>query len=125
MSASKTNLSFFEKIFEKIREFLQNTKRIVRVARRPSAHEVRLIARVSGIGILIVGVVAYLIQILGTIVNQFFKPASSSSSTTALIVTIILSIYTYMPAILMNLAASPWLLLMPLGLGLIVRSYKH
>ncbi len=58
---------------DRIRDFWQNTKRIVRVARRPTFQEVRLIARVSGIGILLVGAVAYLLQILGSFTSTFFK----------------------------------------------------
>ncbi|HME53209.1 MAG TPA: protein translocase SEC61 complex subunit gamma [Candidatus Lokiarchaeia archaeon] len=122
MSAQSSKPSFADKI----RIFGQNVKRVIRVARRPTAHEVRLIARVSGIGILIVGVVAYLIQIVGTLVNQFFNPTSSSSSSSSiLIVPIIMSICNCLPAILLNLAASPLLLTIPFGLGLIVRSFKH
>lgn len=119
MSSQTSKPSFIDKI----RIFIQNVKRIIRVARRPTAHEVNLIARVSGIGILIVGAVAYLLQILGTLVNQFFNP--STSSTTVIIVNIILSFGTYLPAIISNLSASPLLLTIPAGVALIVRSTRH
>ena len=55
---------------DKLKDFFSNTKRIVRVARRPTGKEVRLIARVSGIGILICGGLAFLIQILGKIIQN-------------------------------------------------------
>ncbi len=58
---------------ERLRDFVSNTKRIIRVARRPTLQEVNLIARVSGIGILLVGAVAYLLQILGSFTDTFFK----------------------------------------------------
>ena len=66
-------------IVDKVKDFITNTKRVVRVARRPTAKEVNLIARVSGIGILIVGGISFLIQILGNLVNQFFQPPDENA----------------------------------------------
>ena len=55
-------------------------KRVITVARRPTPKEVELIARVSGIGILIVGGVAFLIQILGRLTDQFFQGGDEESA---------------------------------------------
>ena len=76
---------------DKLRDFWTNTKRVVRVARRPTFQEVRLIARVSGIGILIVGGVSFLIQILGNLVNQFFTPPEDTDTTSLMILASLLS----------------------------------
>ncbi|MHA1680894.1 MAG: protein translocase SEC61 complex subunit gamma [Promethearchaeota archaeon] len=54
-------------ITDKWKDFTSNTKRIIRVARRPTVKEVRLIARVSGIGILICGFLAFVLSLLGNL----------------------------------------------------------
>ncbi|MFX0098093.1 MAG: protein translocase SEC61 complex subunit gamma [Candidatus Hodarchaeota archaeon] len=93
-------------IVNKLKDFSTNTRRIFRVARRPTAKEVRLIARVSGIGILICGGVAYLIQILGHLMSTFFKPeqptGGSIISAIILMTRILLSSGVLNPANIMN-----------------------
>ncbi|MHA1368611.1 MAG: protein translocase SEC61 complex subunit gamma [Promethearchaeota archaeon] len=64
----------------RIKDFFSNLKRIIQIVRKPGRKEVELIARVSGIGILIIGGVGYLIQILGNLVNEFFKPKPQEST---------------------------------------------
>ncbi len=97
---------------ERLRDFWSNTKRIVRVARRPEFKEVMLIARVSGIGILIVGAVAYLLQILGSFTDNFF---------TALVI----SMLQIAANIDLQACLSPNLIWMGIGIALIVISRKR
>lgn len=94
---------------DKLRDFWTNTKRVIRVARRPTAQEVRLIARVSGIGILLVGGISFVIQILGNLVNQFFQPASDSSTTALMILAAMVS-SPVSPQAIITIAGDPMLL---------------
>ncbi len=110
-------------IGDRLRDFWLNTKRIIRVARRPTAQEVRLIARVSGIGILIVGAVAFLIQILGNLVNEFFKPPTSSSTTTSLVIMLInLLVQFNISSKVLTMLSNPAIWLMASGLILLAKS---
>lgn len=45
--------------------FLSNCKRVLRVARKPSKDEYLQIAKVTGIGILLVGLIGFIIMFLG------------------------------------------------------------
>ncbi len=99
---------------DRIKEFLSNSKRIIRIARRPEFQEVRLIARVSGVGILLVGAVAFLIQLLGNLVVTFFKGDASGG----IIVLSMRVFITMLPSILVALQ-SPSMLLIMSGAGLI------
>nr|MDO8084094.1 preprotein translocase subunit SecE [Candidatus Sigynarchaeum springense] len=101
---------------ERFRDFWQNTKRIVRVARQPTLQEIRLIARVSGIGILLVGAVAYLLQILGSATNEFFKPNTSTTGG-ALVVTLI-HFAVYIAPALLRAWLNPALIAMVGGIAL-------
>nr|MDO8115273.1 protein translocase SEC61 complex subunit gamma [Candidatus Sigynarchaeota archaeon] len=111
-------------IGDRLREFWLNTKRIIRVARRPTAQEVRLIARVSGIGILIVGAVAFLIQILGNLVNEFFKPPTSSSTTSlvSMFINLLVQFNVNLPTMVLNLLSNPAIWLMVSGVILLAKS---
>ncbi|MHA1791447.1 MAG: protein translocase SEC61 complex subunit gamma [Promethearchaeota archaeon] len=66
---------------DKWKDFIRNTKKIVSVARKPTGKEVEIIARVSGLGILLVGGIAFLIHILGNLVSEFFLPPEEEEST--------------------------------------------
>jgi preprotein translocase subunit Sss1 len=111
-------------ISERFRDFWQNTKRIIRVARRPTFQEVRLIARVSGIGILLVGAVAYLLQILGAFTNEFFTPSTSSTTTPALVISM-LQIAASIAPVFVQVCLNPTLLLVATGISLIAMGKKH
>lgn len=105
-------------IVDKIKDFLRNAQRIFRVARRPEFKEVRLIARVSGIGILIVGGLAYLIQILGNLVNGFFLPAQETEG--GFIINAILLLFdAHVLEIFVQSLLNPYLLLVPIALLLL------
>ncbi|MBN2151579.1 MAG: preprotein translocase subunit SecE [Candidatus Lokiarchaeota archaeon] len=100
---------------DRLRDFWQNTKRIVRVARRPTFQEVRLIARVSGIGILLVGAVAYLLQILGSFTNEFFVGKSA-------LIDICLHLAVNIAPVFVQVCMNPTLILVAAGISLIAVS---
>ncbi len=101
---------------ERLRDFVSNTKRIIRVARRPTLQEVNLIARVSGIGILLVGAVAYLLQILGSFTDTFF---TTPSTTTPAIVISMLQIAASIAPVFVQVCLNPYLLVVATGIALI------
>jgi protein transport protein SEC61 subunit gamma-like protein len=50
--------------YERIVTFLINAKRIVKVARKPSRKEYWLIFKICGVGLIILGVLSYIIQLV-------------------------------------------------------------
>ncbi len=48
----------------KIKEFITECGRVLRVARKPSKHEFWTIAKVSGIGIMIIGLLGFLLHLI-------------------------------------------------------------
>ncbi|MHA1129623.1 MAG: protein translocase SEC61 complex subunit gamma [Candidatus Helarchaeota archaeon] len=51
---------------ERFRNFLQNSKRVFRLARKPTFTELRLITRVCLLGVAIIGLVGFIIKIIFT-----------------------------------------------------------
>jgi protein transport protein SEC61 subunit gamma-like protein len=47
-----------------LREFLQNCKRLFQVARKPDQEEYLRVAKITGIGILLIGAVGFVIMLL-------------------------------------------------------------
>ncbi len=56
--------------YERIGVFFQNTKRIIKIANKPDRKEYLLIFKICGIGILVLGVLSFVIQLIWTIINQ-------------------------------------------------------
>ena len=56
-------------IYERIGVFFQNTKRIIKIANKPDRSEYLLIFKICGIGILVLGVLSYVIQLIWTLIN--------------------------------------------------------
>ena len=48
----------------KIKEFISECKRVLRVARKPDKKEYWTVAKVSGIGILIIGLIGFLLHMI-------------------------------------------------------------
>lgn len=48
----------------KLREFITECGRVLRVARKPTKHEYWTTAKVSGIGIMIIGLVGFLLHLI-------------------------------------------------------------
>lgn len=49
--------------------FLQN-KRVLKITRKPSKEEFKVIVKVTGIGILVIGLIGFLIQIVGVLITS-------------------------------------------------------
>ena len=51
-------------MYTRFAKFVKNSKRIMRIANKPSRKEYWLIFKICGIGIIILGVLSYIIQLL-------------------------------------------------------------
>ena len=56
-------------LYERIGVFFQNTRRIIKIANKPSRKDYFLVFKICAIGILILGVLSYVIQLIWTLVN--------------------------------------------------------
>jgi len=66
---SKYNKSKKLTIYEKIGEFFQNTKRIIKIANKPDRKEYLLVFKICAIGLLVLGAISYVIQLIWTLIN--------------------------------------------------------
>jgi protein translocase SEC61 complex gamma subunit len=57
-------------IYERFGVFFQNSKRIIKIANKPNRKEYLLIFKICGIGLLVLGALSFVIQIIWTIINQ-------------------------------------------------------
>ena len=55
--------------YERIGVFFQNTRRIIKIANKPSRKDYFLVFKICAIGILVLGVLSYVIQLIWTVVN--------------------------------------------------------
>ncbi len=51
------------------RKFLHQCKRVLQVARKPSGDEYRTIAKITGIGMIIIGIVGFLITLIAELIK--------------------------------------------------------
>lgn len=51
-----------------LRKFLYECKRVLRVARKPDKEEYLTIAKVTGLGILLIGLVGFVITMIATLI---------------------------------------------------------
>ncbi len=58
-----------------MRKFLQNSKRVLQVAKKPDKDEYMQVAKVTGLGILLVGFVGFVIMIVSYVVQGIFASA--------------------------------------------------
>jgi len=56
-------------LYERIGVFFQNTRRIIKIANKPSRKDYFLVFKICAIGILVLGVLSYVIQLIWTLVN--------------------------------------------------------
>jgi len=56
-------------LYERIGVFFQNTRRIMKIANKPNRKDYLLVFKICAIGILILGVLSYVIQLIWTLVN--------------------------------------------------------
>jgi protein translocase SEC61 complex gamma subunit len=57
-------------LYERLGNFVQNTKRIIKVANKPGRKDYFLVFKICLIGIVLLGVVSYVIQLIFTIVFE-------------------------------------------------------
>ena len=56
-------------LYERIGVFFQNTRRIMKIANKPSRKDYFLVFKICAIGILVLGILSYVIQLIWTFVN--------------------------------------------------------
>lgn len=54
---------------ERIDKFVKDSKRVLKVARKPDLPEYRELAKVSAIGVVIIGVIGFVIVLLGSLIG--------------------------------------------------------
>ena len=54
---------------ERIDKFVKDSKRVLKVSRKPDAQEYRELAKVSAIGVVIIGVLGFVIVLLGSLIG--------------------------------------------------------
>lgn len=52
-----------------MRRFLSNCKRVLRIARKPDKSEYLQVAKITGLGILLVGFIGFLIMLIGVFIG--------------------------------------------------------
>jgi len=70
---SKYNKSKKLSIYERIGVFFQNTKRIIKIANKPDRKEYLLVFKICVIGLLVLGALSYVIQLIWTIINTILQ----------------------------------------------------
>lgn len=60
-------------IYERLGVFVQNTKRIMKIANKPDRKEYILIFKICGIGLLVLGALSFAIQIIWTLINDILQ----------------------------------------------------
>ncbi len=62
---------------ERFKNFIQNTKRVLKVATKPSRKEFMTVLKICIIGIVILGAVSYVMQLIfGQVLGEIFWPSS-------------------------------------------------
>ncbi|MHA1349265.1 MAG: protein translocase SEC61 complex subunit gamma [Promethearchaeota archaeon] len=56
-------------LYERIGLFFQNSKRIMKIANKPGRKDYFLVFKICAIGILVLGVLSYVIQLIWTLIN--------------------------------------------------------
>jgi protein translocase SEC61 complex gamma subunit len=59
--------------YERITLFFQNSKRIIKIANKPTRKDYFLVFKICAIGLVVLGVLAYVIQLIFSIVNNFLN----------------------------------------------------
>ena len=54
---------------ERIDKFVKDSKRVLKVSRKPDAQEYRELAKDSAIGVVIIGVIGFVIVLLGSLIG--------------------------------------------------------
>jgi len=62
-----------ESIFQRFRQFLKDAKRILKIANKPSRKEYFMVFKIVLIGMFILGLLSYVIQLIASVVSPFGK----------------------------------------------------
>jgi protein transport protein SEC61 subunit gamma-like protein len=57
-------------VYERLGVFFQNSKRILKIANKPTRKDYFLVFKICAIGIVVLGVLSYVIQLILSIVND-------------------------------------------------------
>ncbi len=60
-------------LYERIMLFFQNSKRIIKIANKPTRKDYFLVFKICAIGLVILGALSYVIQLILSIVNNFLQ----------------------------------------------------
>ena len=60
---------------ERFKEFIQSTKRVLKIATKPSRKEYLLVFKICTIGIVVLGLVSYVLQLIFSIIGAVLWPA--------------------------------------------------
>lgn len=52
---------------ESINSFLKQCERVLRVSKKPDANEYKTVAKVTGVGIIIIGVIGFIVSLLSQV----------------------------------------------------------
>ncbi|TFF89332.1 MAG: protein translocase SEC61 complex subunit gamma [Promethearchaeota archaeon] len=65
--------NFIQNLVKKFKNFLKNAKKVIKLSRKPTLHEFRMITRICILGVLVIGFIGYAIQmIFHFVLNPFF-----------------------------------------------------
>lgn len=62
---------------ERFKDFLQSARRVLKIASKPDRKEYFLVFKICTIGILILGLTSYVLQLIFTFIGQIFWPVPS------------------------------------------------
>jgi len=54
---------------EKLKNFLSESKRVLLVTKKPSGKEYKMAAKITGLGILLIGLIGMIIRIIGILIT--------------------------------------------------------
>ena len=57
-----------------MRRFLSNCKRVLRIARKPNKNEYLQVAKITGLGITLIGLIGFLILLVGVFLGTTTAP---------------------------------------------------
>lgn len=60
-------------LYQRIGVFFQNTKRIIKIANKPTRKDYFVVFKICAIGMLILGVLSYVIQLIWTVLNSVLQ----------------------------------------------------
>ncbi|MHA1231599.1 MAG: protein translocase SEC61 complex subunit gamma [Candidatus Helarchaeota archaeon] len=65
---------------ERLKNFWQNAKRVIKLSRKPTLKEFRMIARICALGVVVIGFIGYAIQMMFQfLIIPFFNSMPSRS----------------------------------------------